>query len=46
MLSKLDKMEYFFTFTTTRTVITLDPNELVVTGCFTTDPTRVVEKRV
>ena len=36
-------MEYFFTFTITRTVITLDPNQPVDTETITTDPIRVLE---
>ena len=43
LLSKVDKMEYFFTFTITRTVITLDPNQPVDTETITTDPIRVDE---
>ena len=37
-------MEYFFTFTITRTVVTVDPNRPVVnTDCFTTNAVREVE---
>ena len=41
LLSKIDKMERFFTFTFTTTVITLDPNQPVNTYCNTLDPVRV-----
>ena len=41
LLSKVDKMKYFFTFTVTRTVITVDPNQPVVnTDCITTNTVR------
>ena len=43
LLSKVDKMEYFFTFTFTRTVITFDPNEPIFTETGTTNPYRVDE---
>ena len=44
LLSKVDKMEYFFTFTITTTLITLDPNRpVVVTNCYTTNPIQVAE---
>ena len=43
LLSKIDKMEYFFNFTITRTVITLDPNRPVNTETITTNPIRVAE---
>ena len=43
LLSKVDKMEYFFTFIITWTVITEDPNRPVNTETITTKPTRVAE---
>ena len=43
LLSKVDKMEYFFTFIITRTVITVNPNQPVNTETITTNPARVAE---
>ena len=43
MLSKIDKMEYFFNFTITWTVITVNPDQPVNTETITTDPIRVDE---
>ena len=43
MLSKVDKLAYFFTFTITWTVITVNPDQPVNTETITTDPARVVE---
>ena len=43
MLSKVDKMEYFFTFTITRTVVTLNADQPVDTVTITTNPFQVAE---
>ena len=43
LLSKVDKMEYFFTFTITRTVVTLNADQPVDTVTITTNPFQVAE---